>query len=432
MMKSLMSVASILCLCSSQMLLAQSGSDGGATLPDANYELYKTNTVPVIGTNCSVSLPWGNPDSASWDGECEDGKLSGEGTLVWRKDDSIIWNSPVGPEWGLILEDGHLWVRYPVSDFELSVARCENADFKRDISIIADDDVDPRLFSNGWLTAYIMTSAIRNLAERCKFNGAVTYSGISASIFVGQPRDERYDWIVEWRADRYRGANPAGGTDIAADWQQNNAFRDMTREVEASNRAEAAEQRAEERRQAELRAAQQAELRRQEQERREIAAREAAERRAAEIRALKDQIDEQWSVHMDQQLSGNAIIENIGDILVFNKARAIGFLSSGVRLRLRTDNLSFQDGAVIISDTHDPTDIYRPVREAEQAAMSELGRFLVQTQQVGVDFSGPSIRVICMLDSNSLGSLEGKSTVIFDATMTSLDTRSAVFDCELD
>ena len=182
---------------------------------------------------------------------------------------------------------------------------------------------------------------------------------------------------------------------------------------------------------AEIKRQREAEVKRQAELRRQQKAREAAERRSKEIQALRVRLEQQWNAHMNEQFSGRVVINNVGDLLAFNKPRAIGLLSQGVRVRLRTQNLTFQDGTVVISDEHDPTDVFRPVREAELAAQSELARFMTRTQQVGVDFSGPSIRVICKLGSNALSKLDGKSSAIFKATMKNLDTRSAVFDCKL-
>jgi hypothetical protein len=124
-------------------------------------------------------------------------------------------------------------------------------------------------------------------------------------------------------------------------------------------------------------------------------------------------------------------IENVGDLIQYNKAKAIALLSKGVTLQLNTKNMSFQDGTVVITDEHDPTDIYRPVREAELASMREMDRFLRQTQTVGTDFSGPSIDVICRLDASALERLDGKTSVPLEAEMQALNARSAVFECKL-
>jgi hypothetical protein len=170
-----------------------------------------------------------------------------------------------------------------------------------------------------------------------------------------------------------------------------------------------------------------AEIQRQEYQRKTAQA--AAERRAVEIQTLKTNIEQRWSSHMNKMFSGEYIIENVGDLLQYNRAKAISLLSDGVTLKLNTRNMSFQDGTVIIADEHDPTDIYRPVREAELASMREMDRFLRQTQTVGTDFSGPSVNVICRLDANALEQLDGKGSGTFRAKMQSLTGRSAVFDC---
>jgi hypothetical protein len=173
------------------------------------------------------------------------------------------------------------------------------------------------------------------------------------------------------------------------------------------------------------------EIRRQEQARQQEAAREAAQQRQVELNALRTQIDVQWAAHMNNMFSGNYVIENVGDLLQYNKAKAISLLSGGVTLQLLTGNMTFQDGTVVISHDHDPTDIYRPVREAELASMREMDRFLRQTQTVGTDFSGPSVNVVCRLSASALEQLDGQTVARFDAKMQSLNGRSAIFDCKL-
>jgi hypothetical protein len=175
----------------------------------------------------------------------------------------------------------------------------------------------------------------------------------------------------------------------------------------------------------------QQELRRQEEARRQQAAREAASKRAAEIAAFQKQIERQWASHMDDMFSGQFVVENVGDLLQFNKAKAISMLSQGVTLQLATQNMSFQDGTVIVSHEHDPTDVLKPVRDMQLASMREMDRFLRQTQTVGRDYSGPSVNVVCRLSASALERLDGKSTARFDAKLQTLNGRSAVFDCKL-
>lgn len=174
------------------------------------------------------------------------------------------------------------------------------------------------------------------------------------------------------------------------------------------------------------------EQRRRDEAERQRVARDAANRKAAEIEALRELLTVQWTGHMNDQMSGDEVIANVGDLLVFNRSRAIALLSEGVRIRLRTENVNFQEGIVVVVDEHDPTDVYKAVREAELAGRSQMDQFMVRTQQVGVDFSGPSINIVCRLDSSALSDLDGRDQAIFSASLTNLDARSAVFECAVD
>ena len=92
--------------------------------------------------------------------------------------------------------------------------------------------------------------------------------------------------------------------------------------------------------------------------------------------------------------------------------------------------MSFQDGTVIITHEHDPTDVLKPVRDAARAQLTGWNAWFEQTQSVGRDYTGPSVNVICRIDAGALESLDGNITALFDAKMISLDGRSAIFDCE--
>ena len=161
------------------------------------------------------------------------------------------------------------------------------------------------------------------------------------------------------------------------------------------------------------------------------AAREAAAKKQAELAALQRQIEQQWASRMEDMFTGQYVIENVGDLLQYNKAKAISLLSQGVTLQLATQNMSFQDGTVIIAHEHDPTDVLKPVRDAARAQMDTLTAWMDTTSNVGRDYSGPSINVVCRLSASALEQLDGKTTARFDAKMQTLNGRSAVFDCKL-
>lgn len=172
-------------------------------------------------------------------------------------------------------------------------------------------------------------------------------------------------------------------------------------------------------------------IRQAERLRAEQAAQAEKARQQARIAAIRQEIEQNWAAHMDDVFTGQYVIQNVGDLLQYNKARAISLLSQGVTLQLATANMNFQDGTVIISHEHDPTDVLKPVRDAARAEMGTWEQWFDTTASVGRDYSGPSINVTCRLDASALEQLDGKSTARFSATMQSLNGRSAIFDCEL-
>jgi hypothetical protein len=325
-----------------------------------------------------------------------------------------------------------LFVSYPTSDFDISVHRCGKQDYERLAVAKAPSGTDVRLLQNDWLSYFILRETAKYLMNRCRYNGQVTFSNIRVKITVGSVSDIRYDHKVEGRAhdDRFERKNAPKDKVI---WKSvsNATIRDLQREIERDNAAEREAKRAEERRQAQQRAQRQAELRRQEEARRQQAAREAAAKRQAELAALQRQIEQQWASRMEDMFTGQYVIENVGDLLQYNKAKAISLLSQGVTLQLATQNMSFQDGTVIIAHEHDPTDVLKPVRDAARAQMDTLTAWMDTTSNVGRDYSGPSINVVCRLSASALEQLDGKTTARFDAKMQTLNGRSAVFDCKL-
>jgi hypothetical protein len=397
---------------------------------NASYALSEGKKLRVTGQNCFFHAPWDKPTSVDWSGKCVDGKPTGTGTIKWRENGEIIWKSRVGPEWGLVLKDGKLWIEYDFSNFVLNIGQCNFSDYQRGMVVRIPKGTRPELFRNSWLTYHVLEKAAAHLVQGCKHKGRHTYSGIWVNLYIEGPKDlDTGTWqgaIVTSKVKR--------GSDVSSpDWERvnNTAIATLNKEIERDNAAEREAERAEERRQAQLRAQRQAAARRQGEARRQQAAREAAAKKQAELAALQRQIEQQWASRMEDMFTGQYVIENVGDLLQYNKAKAISLLSQGVTLQLATQNMSFQDGTVIIAHEHDPTDVLKPVRDAARAQMDTLTAWMDTTSNVGRDYSGPSINVVCRLSASALEQLDGKTTARFDAKMQTLNGRSAVFDCKL-
>jgi len=403
------------------------------TIPPANYALNTVKQLKVDGKECFISVPWGDPTSVDWSGQCEGGKPVGTGTILWRKDGQIVWKSKIGPHHGLVFRNGVLQVVYNFNNLSVNLANCNDKKFnafeetriKRAIAIHMPAGAPKELFQNSWLTNFVLNEAGKVLAEKCKLRQPKSQSGQNVKIYLQQSKDER-DYIVS--------ASSRGEEGIAKiTWSSvnNKAVQALNKEIESDNARERQFQRQMERQAAERVRQREMEIRRQEQARQQQAAREAAQERQVELNALKTQIDVEWAAHMNNMFSGNYVIKNVGDLLQYNKTKAISLLSQGVTLQLATQNMTFQDGTIVITHEHDPTDIYRPVRQAELVGLSEFDIFRRQTQTIGVDYSGPSVNVVCRLSASALEKLDGQSAARFDAKMQSLNGRSAIFDCEL-
>ncbi|WP_170608364.1 hypothetical protein [Ruegeria arenilitoris] len=145
---------------------------------------------------------------------------------------------------------------------------------------------------------------------------------------------------------------------------------------------------------------------------------------------LKAEIDEQWNDHMRKMFTGDFLVKNVGDLIKHNRTGAISLMSKGFDLQLDTENLSFNEGTVLVLAEHDPTDVYKPVREAELIGKKASEIMMIKSGWAGRDFSGPSVTVICQLSSDDLTSLDGKKTANFRAKLINLDSLEATFDCK--
>ncbi len=166
----------------------------------------------------------------------------------------------------------------------------------------------------------------------------------------------------------------------------------------------------------------------EQQARLQQAAREAILQKTSEVQALRVSVPNKWRAHMNRQFSGKHPIDNIVDLLDFDQPKAIGFLTNGVTLQLRTDQISLSGGLVFILDEHRPTDYLKPLREAEHELETLKSKYLVGQPLARV---GRKLQVICRVDPQDMDALSGKVAADFEAKMQSLDGRSAVFDCTL-
>lgn len=353
-------------------------------------------SMPIEGTSCRIPKLF-TATTATWTGQCNSGIMEGSGTITWMSGSGIVWRTPVGPEWGVVFANGELMASLDLSPFDISLARCEsvNRGLSRTVSISAPSSLPADFFANSFVVDEIMKVAIEFAGQACPASEA-SLQAIVVEIRQEGSTNRRVLASAQNEASNF----------VSLTNRRNEVVARLERQLRQENSDRIASERAQE-------------------------ARLQAQIRGQEIEALRARITQQWSARMNAHLAGGTVIDNIGDLLIFNRPRAIALLSSGATIRLRTDNVSFRDGIVVVSDEHDPTDVYRQVREAELAGLRAMDRYFVQTQNVGVDFSGPSVRAVCRLDTSVLEALDGLQTAVFDVELQSLDERSAVFDCEL-
>ena len=378
--------------------------------------------------------------SAHWSGACDGGYISGTGYITWYSGKDVVWKTVLNNRYLAVsgvprfaLRSGDVQIRYGMnlaSGFGYGKECIAIKDYVHDISPILII-VDSRLpLSNRNILNEVTEEAERLVMRDCevqrkRFGIRKEVSRFSAYtinlISSDHPRVASYITadrpIPGVNITKVKGISGCGFrptvSKISECFGQNESVSLILEDVKSSNQARQIKERA------------------AEKQREQRAAQAVAQQKQSKLDEMKRQIDQRWASHMNDMFSGKYVIENVGDLIQYNKAKAIALLSKGVTLQLNTKNMSFQDGTVVITDEHDPTDIYRPVREAELASMREMDRFLRQTQTVGTDFSGPSIDVICRLDASALERLDGKTSVPLEAEMQALNARSAVFECKL-
>lgn len=379
-----------------------------------------------------------NP-STRWSGACRDGLIDGQGVLTWYSGEDEGWRTILNARYPAVagvpafdLRPGDVTVRYADNLSDGTVGydrRCVAVtDAVHDVSpllVIVNETIP---LANPEVHRVVMEEAERiALAdceqERKRVGGRKEVARFQVySINLALSNHPRVKPFLESGrpipgGDLYRILPGCGFrprlSGLSECFQENPATDEIRQQVSAANQARAD-------------AIRQAERRRVEQ-----AAQAEKARKQARVAAIQKQVEQQWASHMDDMFSGQQVIQNVGDLLQFNKARAISLLSQGVTLQLATENMSFQDGTVLISHEHDPTDVLKPVRDAARAEMGSWEQWFDTTANVGRDYSGPSITVVCRLDASALEQLDGKSSAIFSATMKTLNGRSAIFDCDL-
>ena len=151
-----------------------------------------------------------------------------------------------------------------------------------------------------------------------------------------------------------------------------------------------------------------------------------------EVIARNKQISEaRWSDRMEAILADDERpIDNLADLLRFDKKDTLAALAGGRQIAISPDEVAFRDGAAIVIDRQEPTDIYADV--VPQGLVTKdggWGAFLDAARQAGAVGETSGVIVSCSMNIDEIPESDVVAERTFEAVLESYSRGSLTLAC---
>jgi hypothetical protein len=195
-----------------------------------DYPLYELSKLKVVGKDCFIYAPWGEPTAVKWSGDCEKSQPVGDGKILWLKNDLVIWIDNVGDEHGMVLRDGKLHIYKDLSETFISFM-CIGSGRYGEVRL--SGETKESLFHNSWLASALAERSIEAVVEECPplesdFRRQAKYQDVKIEVYI-LPR--------YLNGQKIASASTETGTEFK--WRHNNnnyTLKAVEQEIENENR----------------------------------------------------------------------------------------------------------------------------------------------------------------------------------------------------
>ena len=139
----------------------------------------------------------------------------------------------------------------------------------------------------------------------------------------------------------------------------------------------------------------------------------------------------QWAEEMEAILGdAGTRIDNIADLLRFDEKDTLAALAAGRQITISPDEVAFRDGAAIVIDRQEPTDIYTEIVPEELVTKDGgWGAFLDAARQAGAVGDPSGVVVSCSMNIDEIPESGAVADRTFDAVLKSYDRGSLALAC---